>query len=87
MNSKHIPVRQCIVCGNRFPKSELLRVASSPKGIIFDKDYKACGRGAYVCKNDGCIDSLAKKRRLDRAFRKSVNLSVYEEILEEIDRT
>lgn len=87
MESKHIPVRECIVCGEKFEKSKLLRVAKIDEKIIFDKNGKSGGRGAYICKNPDCYDKLIKKRRLDRAFRRSVDNLVYEKILKEIDQT
>ena len=86
MENKHIPVRECIVCGEKFEKKNLLRIANVDGEIILDKDHRAGGRGAYICKNPDCHDKLFKKRRLDRAFRKSVDNSVYEKILENIDQ-
>lgn len=86
MNSKHIPVRQCIVCGNKFEKKYLLRVCKIDNDIVFDSSSKSGGRGAYICKSADCFDKLHSKRRLDRAFRRSVDNSVYEKILKEIDQ-
>lgn len=86
MSSKHIPVRECIVCGKKIEKNDLVRIASKDNKIFVDFSCKAGGRGAYICKNPDCFDILLKKRRLDRAFKKSVEISVYEEILLELKK-
>lgn len=85
MSSKHIAVRECIVCGGKFEKNDLLRIALKDEKIFLDTTHKAGGRGAYICKNPDCFDTLLKKRRLDRAFKRSVDISVYEEILKQIN--
>ena len=87
MENKHIPVRECIVCGKKVPKAHLVRIAKSGDEIFLDLSQKSGGRGAYICKDTDCYDKLLKKRRLDRAFKRSVDNSVYEEILKEIDQT
>lgn len=86
MSAKHIPVRECIVCGNKFAKKDLIRIASKDNEIFLDAEHKSGGRGAYICKNPDCFDTLLKKRRLDRAFRKSVDISVYEKLSDELKR-
>ena len=85
-NIKHIPVRKCVVCEEKFEKSKMLRVAKCDGEILPDFKQKAGGRGAYICNNPDCHDKLFKKRRLDRAFKGSVDISVYNKILEEINR-
>lgn len=75
------------MCGERFPKKDLIRVACAEGNIIYDSGGKSGGRGAYICKNPDCHDKLLKKRVLDRAFRRSVSISVYEEILKEINQS
>ncbi len=86
MSSKHIPVRECIVCGVKFEKNDLVRIAIRDDKIFVDASHKAGGRGAYICKSPDCFDKLLKKRRLDRAFKRSVETSVYEETIEELNR-
>ena len=86
MSSKHIPVRECIVCGGKFEKNDLVRIAVRDGKIFVDALCRAGGRGAYICKKPDCFDKLLQKRRLDRAFKRSVEASVYEEIIEELKR-
>ena len=86
MNSKHIPVRKCIVCGEKFPKKDLVKVVMKNDEFALDVNQKSEGRGAYICNNPDCHDKFLKKRCLDRAFKRHVDISVYEQILEEINR-
>ena len=68
-DSRHIPVRQCLGCGERLPKSELIRILRTPEGeITVDASSKANGRGAYICGKPGCIAKLRKNRRVDSAL-------------------
>lgn len=64
----HVPVRTCIICGNKKPKRELLRLAlNAEKLVVFDFSQKMGGRGAYVC--PGCAGNLKWNKKLERAFR------------------
>lgn len=41
-----------------------------PDGTVAeDPSGKLCGRGAYVCRNEECIDKVNKRRLLSRALR------------------
>lgn len=64
----HIPIRTCIVCGEKKPKRELMRLALDPDHlVVFDPSQKMTGRGAYVC--HGCIHNLKWNKKLEKAFR------------------
>lgn len=73
----HTPVRQCALCRERFPKSELLRIVKTKDGIVVDKSQNKNGRGAYICCSCRDSENLMKKRVLDRAFRQSVSDEIY----------
>ena len=74
--------RMCISCKIRLPKAEMTRVCKTASGDIFvDNTNKASGRGAYVCKNKECLDSVFKKRGLNRAFKGNVSEGVYLELI------
>ena len=81
----HIPIRECIACGGKFPKSEMLRVAEKDGVVLVDAGGKAEGRGAYICDNPSCRQTALEKRKLNRAFRKNVPETVYESIWEELE--
>lgn len=78
----------CIVCREHSDKKELLRIVKNKEGQIFvDKQGKANGRGAYICKSKECLNKLKKSRGLNRAFKCEVSDDVYSKIGEEIERT
>ena len=62
---KKIPQRQCVGCGEKKAKQELLRVVRSPEGeITLDFTGKKSGRGAYICASDKCLAKAKKSGRL-----------------------
>ncbi|MBE7037111.1 MAG: YlxR family protein [Ruminococcaceae bacterium] len=85
MKSVHEPVRECICCGNKFPKSSLFRVAKNDSGIFFDASGKADGRGAYICKSAVCREKLVKQKRLNRTFKSPVEENVYRALIEQLE--
>ena len=81
----HIPIRECIACGGKFPKSEMLRIVEKDGVISVDFGSKAEGRGAYICASSSCRQTAIEKRKLNRAFRKSVPEEVYTSVREELE--
>lgn len=76
---KKIPMRQCVGCREMRPKRELVRVVRSPEGeISVDLRGKKSGRGAYVCRDGGCLKKAIKSRALGRAFGVEVPEEIYE---------
>ena len=58
---KDTPLRMCIVCRQMKQKQELVRVVKNKEGEVFiDPTFKANGRGAYVCKDQQCIQKCIK---------------------------
>jgi hypothetical protein len=83
---KKIPMRQCLGCREMKPKRELIRVVRSPEGeISLDFRGKAPGRGAYLCKNSGCLEKAIKGKALERAFSAVIPEEVYEKLLGEME--
>ncbi len=78
---KKIPMRQCLGCREMKPKPELLRVVRSPEGeVSLDYRGKKPGRGAYVCRNAGCLRRAAKSRALARAL----GVEIPDEVMEKL---
>ena len=51
MKPRKIPMRKCVVTGERFEKKDLLRIVRTPEQeVIYDKTGKANGRGVYLSK-------------------------------------
>lgn len=80
MNKKE-PLRMCIACREMKDKKALLRIVKDKEGKIFvDLTGKANGRGAYVCKDLGCLEKLKKQKILNKTFKMMVDENVYKEI-------
>lgn len=66
-------------------KDKLLRIVrNTEKVIIFDGLNNSDGRGAYICKNEACVEKAKKKNALKRALKCDVNDNIYSLIVEEI---
>lgn len=82
---KKIPLRMCIGCREHKPKKELIRVVKSPEGeISVDMTGKKPGRGAYVCRNEGCLRKAQKSKQLERALECSMTQELYDRLAAEI---
>lgn len=78
---KKKPLRTCMACNEQKEKNELLRIVKSKEGIIEpDLTGKKNGRGAYICKNEECLNKLIKSKRLERIFEKEISSKLYESI-------
>lgn len=76
---KKLPERQCLGCGERHLKAELLRVVRDPEGnVTLDFTGKKSGRGAYICKNVACLRQARRKRSLSRNLECEIPDAVYE---------
>lgn len=81
---KQIPQRMCVCCRTMKPKKELFRVVRQEGSVVVDVTGKMNGRGAYVCRNEKCINLLKKNKGLERALGCVIDASVFEQIEKEI---
>ncbi|KAA3615538.1 MAG: YlxR family protein [Calditrichaeota bacterium] len=82
VKSRHVPMRTCIGCGQKQEKKALLRFVLDPEeSLELDLSQKKSGRGAYLCKQLSCANQAVRGKKLHRAFRKNLNLAVYEQLL------
>ena len=81
---KQIEMRRCVVCRQVCHKSELLRVVKFEGKISLDETGKAKGRGAYICKDSKCMETLIKRRNLDKVFKTKLPNELYDRIKEKI---
>ncbi len=81
---KKLPQRKCVGCQNVFPKKELLRIVKNEEGIFLDPTGKQNGRGAYICKNAGCLETAYKRKNLERSFKCKVEEQVYQSLRQEL---
>lgn len=87
MKTKKIPLRTCIVTKENLPKSELLRIVRTPDGDVeVDETGKLNGRGAYIKKDLGVLESLQKSKLLEKKLECKIEDSVYEQIKNIIEK-
>lgn len=79
---KKTPNRMCVVCRQMFDKTDLIRVVKTPTGeILIDTTGRLNGRGAYVCKNEECINNAKKRKSFERAFEiKAIDEVLFDEL-------
>ena len=78
---KKIPMRSCVVTGEKCQKKELIRVVRDNTGKVFiDITGKANGRGAYLKKDIEVINKAKKNKILDRRLEVEVPTNIYEEL-------
>ena len=74
--------RTCIVCKEKKIQNEMIRLSYINSEIEISDTKK--GRGAYICKNEQCVNNLIKSKSLSRTFKFNVNLNVYQNIQEQL---
>ena len=58
-----------------------MRIVKSKDGIIeVDLTGKKNGRGAYICKNEECLEKLIKTKKLEKVFDTEISSELYENI-------
>ena len=74
---KKIPQRTCMGCNVKKDKKELIRIVKNKSGEInVDKTGKMQGRGAYICNDVKCLDSV----RLEKALEATIDEDVYQKL-------
>ncbi len=80
---KKIPMRTCLITGEKLEKKDLIRVVRTPESnVIVDTTGKANGRGAYLKREISVIDKAQKSKILDKKLEVNVPDSVYDELRE-----
>ncbi len=83
---KKIPLRQCLGCREMKPKRELVRVVRSPEGnVSVDGTGRSPGRGAYICRDAGCLQKAIKSRALSRALETEIPADVYDTLRADLE--
>lgn len=78
---KKIPQRTCISCNCKKDKKGLLRIVINKQNEIkVDTTFKMEGRGAYICKNEECLNNLIKTNKLEKVFKTKIEKEIYESI-------
>ncbi len=79
------PQRTCIACKSVKDKKELIRIVRTKEDEIeLDMTGRKNGRGAYICKDIKCFESLKKSRGLDRSFKSQISPLIYDKLTDEL---
>lgn len=83
---KKIPMRSCVITGEKLPKKELIRVVRTPEGnVIVDETGKANGRGAYLKKNLETFEKAKKTKVLNKKLEIEVPDTIYDQLINTIN--
>jgi len=66
---KHIPIRTCVVCGEKGNKRSLTRLVRTESGVLVDPGGKIGGRGAYLCDKRSCWERAVNTNLLNKPLR------------------
>ncbi len=81
MKIKKIPMRTCVVTGEKCAKKDLLRIVRTTDGEVKpDLTGKLNGRGAYIKKDIETLEKAIKSNALARHLECQISSEVYEEI-------
>ena len=59
----------------------MIRIVKSKDGIVeIDLTGKKNGRGAYICKNEECLNKIIKTKRIEKVFEQSIDQNLYENL-------
>ena len=74
---KQKPVlRRCVACKKLLDRKQLWRVVRDYQdGVVLDKGM---GRSAYLCPHENCLKEAWQRKRLQKALRCEVDVSVIE---------
>lgn len=82
---KKVSLRMCVGCRQMKEKKDLIRIIKDVTGnIVVDDKVKQSGRGAYLCKNQECLQKCIKTRALNRALSCEIPQKVFENLKEKI---
>ena len=86
MKSKTAVFRKCVSCGNIKEKADLFRIARKKDGSVsLDRTGHEEGRGAYICRNNECLEKAFKKKALERSFRSGIEPEDKKRLIEETE--
>ena len=78
---KKIPMRSCVITGEKLPKKDLIRVVRTPEGtVIVDETGKVNGKGAYLKKDIETFEKAQKTKILNRKLEVEVPDTIYEKL-------
>lgn len=81
MKTRKIPLRTCVVTGEKLDKRDLLRIVRDKNmQVSIDLTGKMNGRGAYIKKDIKVLEDAIKKKSLEKKLECEISNEVYDEI-------
>ena len=81
MKKRKIPLRTCVVTGEKLDKRDLLRIVRDKDlNVSIDLTGKMNGRGAYIKRDVKVLEEAIKKKSLERKLECEISDEVYDEI-------
>ena len=78
---KKVPLRRCMACNEQREKKDLIRIVRTSENTIeIDLTNKKSGRGAYICKNEECLNKVIKSKRFERVLEVKIEPEFYDEL-------
>lgn len=75
-------LRRCVTCRKLLDRQQLWRVIRDHQnGIVLDTGM---GRSAYLCPTEECLEQAWRRKRLQKALRCQVEISVIETLQERL---
>lgn len=79
-------MRTCVGCGRGGAKAGFVRVVRSKDGAVaLDPSGRLPGRGAYLCRERGCLETARRSHRLERSLRTRVDQDAWTRLEQEFD--
>ncbi|WP_166865107.1 MULTISPECIES: YlxR family protein [unclassified Salinibacterium] len=66
------PVRTCLGCRQRVPRSSLMRIVARDGRVVVDTAARLPGRGSWVHPHSGCISTAVRRGAFGRALRTAI---------------
>ncbi len=78
---KKIPMRTCVITGEKLPKKELIRVVRTTDGnVVIDVSGKINGRGAYLKRDIATFEKAQKSKILNKKLEVEIPDEIYEDL-------
>ena len=82
VKTHHTPIRTCVACGTKNPKTDLIRVSISSKDVLeIGSTVRQKGRGIYLCRSSKCWDLEAYRNGFEKGLRTVVSDGAKERLL------
>ncbi len=76
--------RRCAGCWQVKDRKELIKITNAGAKPVINPDSTTFGRSVYLCYNKSCIESVFKKKKLEKFLKTSVSDELKGQLLDEL---